>query len=277
MIQGNDDNLPFGININDKDKSSTRIIFAHTNGLNAGTDAHSLYEIVISSQIYNASVLLLAETNTHWKNKRAYDNLRKTIVQYWKGISIITSETNLSWYSIYKPAGTAIIAKNKVRSRKLKSGEDSHGLGRWYCLTLQRRESRMVRLIPVYKACNGPIDPNKKMTALTQQLIILNSKYKTIESIPSLNVTHLITFTNDLVRQKHEIILESDANKQFVSSRGYDARLCSKCKLLDPIDQHNGITNEPNIFIRGSQRIDYMFYSKTTSSIIIACGIPSFG
>ena len=41
MIQG-DGNLPFGNNINDKDKSFTRIIFTNTNGLNVDTNTHSL-------------------------------------------------------------------------------------------------------------------------------------------------------------------------------------------------------------------------------------------
>ena len=76
MIQG-DGNLPFGKNINDKDKSFTTIIFANTNGLNVDTNTHSLCEILISSQIYNANIFLLVETNNHWKNKQAYDNLRK--------------------------------------------------------------------------------------------------------------------------------------------------------------------------------------------------------
>ena len=95
MIQ-DDDNLPFGNNINNKGKSSAGIIFADKNCLNVDTDAHSLREIFISSQIHNTSILLLAETNTH-PEKRAYDNFRKKIEQHWKGATITTSETNLSW------------------------------------------------------------------------------------------------------------------------------------------------------------------------------------
>ena len=129
IIQDND-NIPFGNNINNKDKFPTRIIFSNTNGLNFDTDSHSLHELLISSQKYNTYILLLVETNTHWKNKRAYDNFRKTIAQHWKGTVVTISETNLSWDSIYKPGGTAIIVNNNVRSRKLKSGEDGYCLGR---------------------------------------------------------------------------------------------------------------------------------------------------
>ena len=70
MIQ-DDDNLLFGKNINNNDKSSTRIIFDNANGLNVDTDAHSLHERLISIQIHNASIFLLAETNTYWKKTNA--------------------------------------------------------------------------------------------------------------------------------------------------------------------------------------------------------------
>ena len=129
MIQDND-NFRFGDKNNNKQKSSTRIIFANANGLNVDTDAHSLRNIRINSQIHNASILLLVENNTHWKDKRDYDNFRKAIAQYRKGVAVTTSETNLNWNSIYKSRGTEIIVNNKVRSRKLKSGEDRPGLGR---------------------------------------------------------------------------------------------------------------------------------------------------
>ena len=129
MIQDND-NFRFGDKNNNKQKSSTRIIFANANGLNVDTDAHSLRNIRINSQIHNASILLLVENNTHWKDKRDYDNFRKAIAQYRKGVAVTTSETNLRWNSIYKSRGTEIIVNNKVRSRKLKSGEDRPGLGR---------------------------------------------------------------------------------------------------------------------------------------------------
>ena len=80
---------------------------------------------------------MLAETNTHWKNKRATDKFRNTISKEWKGASVTTSETNLPWHSSYKPGGTAILADSLIRSRKTKSGEDNHGLGRWSFITLQ--------------------------------------------------------------------------------------------------------------------------------------------
>ena len=56
--------------------------------------------------------------------------------KHWTGASVTIVETNLPWYSIYKPGGTAIITDNLINSRKTQSGEDSHGLGRWSFITL---------------------------------------------------------------------------------------------------------------------------------------------
>ena len=75
MIQ-DDDNLSFGNNIDNKDRSSTRIIFSNTNGLNLDINAHSLCEILVSNNMHNESILIFVETNTHWKKKHARDKFR---------------------------------------------------------------------------------------------------------------------------------------------------------------------------------------------------------
>ena len=125
-----DPNLPFGDIPNKKKPNITRILFINTNGLDLGTDAHSLNELCSNGKYQQYNILMLAETNTHWKNKRATYKFRNTISKEWKGVSVTTSETNLPWHSSYKPGGTAIIADSLIRSRKTKSDEDNHGLGR---------------------------------------------------------------------------------------------------------------------------------------------------
>ena len=42
------------------------------------------------------NILLLAERNTHWKNKRASDLFRNIIAKYWKEAVNLTSETTLN-------------------------------------------------------------------------------------------------------------------------------------------------------------------------------------
>ena len=48
-------------------------------------------------------------------------------------------------------------------------------------------------------------------------------------------------------------------------------------QTFDPINLNRGNKREPNILIRGSNRIDFVFYSKEMFQFITACSIPSFG
>ena len=61
-----DPNLPFG-DIQSKKKSNiTRIHFINTNGLDLGTDTHSLNELCSNGKYQQYNILMLAETKTHW-------------------------------------------------------------------------------------------------------------------------------------------------------------------------------------------------------------------
>ena len=82
--------------MNDKSSQETRTIFINTNGLNIGTDLHSINKMFTNSKSQQFNILMLAETNTHWRNKRAKDRFRNTIAKEWSGTSTITSETNLA-------------------------------------------------------------------------------------------------------------------------------------------------------------------------------------
>ena len=92
-------NLSFGDIPSKKNPNITRILFINTNGLDLGTDSHSLNELCSNSKSQQYNILLLAETNTHWKNKRATDKFRNTIAKQWKGASVTTSEIDLPWHS----------------------------------------------------------------------------------------------------------------------------------------------------------------------------------
>ena len=94
----NDENkkLPFGNSINEHDPASTRVLFVNPNGLDLYKDSHRLTELLIKSKPNKMNILLLAERNTHWKNKRASDLFRNIIAKYWKEAVNLTSETTLN-------------------------------------------------------------------------------------------------------------------------------------------------------------------------------------
>ena len=125
-----DPNLPFGDIPSKNNPNIIRILFINTNGLDLGIDSHSFNELCSNGKSQQYTILLLAETNSRWTNKRATDKFGNIITKQWKDESVTKLETNFSWHSAYKPSGTAITIDSLIRFRKTKSGEDNHGLGR---------------------------------------------------------------------------------------------------------------------------------------------------
>ena len=71
------ENMTFRKNITEHDAALTRILFVNPNGLNLCTYVHRLVELLDNSKPNSITILLLAEMNTHWKNKRSNDLLVK--------------------------------------------------------------------------------------------------------------------------------------------------------------------------------------------------------
>ena len=96
------------------------------------------------------------------------------------------------------------------------------------------------------------------------------------ESIASLTITQLTIFIAKLTKLNHEVIIGIDAKESFTNNAGDIARLCKKCHLIDPISTKHGTTGEPNSYARGTERIDYFFYTSIIYNFIKKCGIFPF-
>lgn len=55
---------------------------------------------------------------------------------------------------------------------------------------------------------------------------MVHNKLEKQENIPSLTISHLITFIHKLTKLKHKIILGIDANEAFTDNSDDIARLC---------------------------------------------------
>ena len=62
-----------------------------------------------------------------------------------------------------------------------------------------------------------------------------------------------------LTTQLHEVVLSIDANEDFDPGGKGITTLVSECHLIDLIAQAHVYTNEPETYIRGTDRIDYIF------------------
>ena len=54
------------------------------------------------------------------------------------------------------------------------------------------------------------------------------------------------------------------------------AKLVSDCNLNDPIAQAHGHINEPETYIRGKDRIDFLCCTLTIAAFVTACGITAY-
>ena len=106
---------------------------------------------------YEIDIACLAEKNTHWKHPRGASTLRQTSTRYWKHYHFITSETDLPWKALYKPGGTSIITQQPLCNGIINSGQDPHGLGRWFFITISGREKSIITIISAYRIYDNQI------------------------------------------------------------------------------------------------------------------------
>ena len=81
--------------MNQKEKRVTQIILQNPNNFDIDSEVHSLRELCSTSNDHIVDMLFLPETNTHWRNKRAYDTYHKLLSVYRPENTTNIFETNL--------------------------------------------------------------------------------------------------------------------------------------------------------------------------------------
>ena len=89
-------------------------------------------------------------------------------------------------------------------------------------------------------------------------------------------INNLSIFINFVQNETHQVLLLIDANKSIHSNSGGITTLIDKTKLIDPITNMHGATDEPNTHKRGTTRIDFILCTMGISSFITRSGILSF-
>ena len=76
--------------------------------------------------------------------------------------------------------------------------------------------------------------------------------------------------------KRHEVILCIDTNEEFDTGGKGIAKLVSDCHIIDPIAQARGHINKPETYIRGKDRINFLFCTLTIASFVTASGITTY-
>ena len=89
-------------------------------------------------------------------------------------------------------------------------------------------------------------------------------------------INDLSVFITSLQTDTPQVILLIDANESIHSNSGEIKTLLVNTKMIDPIINMHGATDEPNICKRGSTRIDFILCTMSISRFIARSSILPF-
>ena len=89
-------------------------------------------------------------------------------------------------------------------------------------------------------------------------------------------IKDLAIFIKTLATKQQEAILCIGANEEFDTGGKGITKLVSDCNLIDPIAQKHGYINEQETYIRGKDRIDFIFCTLKIAAFVTACGMTSY-
>ena len=236
----------------------------------------STLELVCDSMIkFNIVVAGLSETDLHFNNQQVKQSMQQVIRKFWSRKTIVTSEKNLTWKSKYKPGGTAMIVTNALSHNMTKSGQDPESLGRWSVTTIEGKNQNNVLIINIYRP--GKITKDKGITKVsTQQWDLLEEQRRESEDVRNTMIEDLIKTINSIQSTNDQVLLLIDAHESFNSSEKGISSLVEHTRMIDPIANKHGTSDEPNTHKSGSKRIDYIFCINGLTKFIRLCGILPF-
>ena len=222
---------------------------------------------------YEVDITCLVETNTNGKQLQGESSFKVTIKRHWRHSHSTTSKTKIDWSDIYKPGGTVIITLPPFSSGITTSGSDPHGLGWWSYITIKGRDHNHLTIISAYRVCQTSIKNAGPTTNIIQQWQRLEKQNLEDANIRDLMSIYLAEFITTLHNKKYEIIVGIDANEANDQTKNWVDKLLHFTKLIDVITQQHGILKEPNTYIRGRKRIEFVLCSEHIYTFIDRCDI----
>ena len=253
-------NEPWGRLPTEKAANSSRIIFNNVNGISTWNNLSDMEYLAEACEQHQGDLIGLAETNLPWHDPMIRDTFMQKLLKYWKSFKVaVCSSIHHPAAQRYQPGGTAMIVREPWK-RYTRMSRDPSGMGRWTEATITRKMDRTLTVFTAYRVCKSSPEEMGPTTAYKQQWTILRSK-GIVQPDPR---QRLLDDLRDRIKElqllNHSIILMMDANESLAEL----GPLTSWVRDLDLQDVHatlHGIESEPETYIRGSHRIDYVFVS----------------
>ena len=191
---------------------------------------------------------------------------------------VITSNSGVKQESLYQPGGTATAVMGKWSGRYKTSGCNKQGSFSW--VTMRGRRGRVVKIVTCYWVSQDSGASIGESTSFIQQETILR-KAKITESPREHCINELIKFITKATLAGEEVILSMDGNEPMHGPRNGIQKLLSATGMVDAIAHFHG-DEIPKTYLRGKNRIDYMFITpgiipcmRRSGHLGIQDGIPS--
>ena len=255
----------------------TRVYIQNVNGLCWDKEGGRWPYICETMDAIQVDIACFSELNvdtTNYNVRRKMENIcQKQFMQN----SLILAASKYKTSTLYKPGGTAILARNNITSRIGAHTRDR--MGRWTSIRLTTGTSRKIRIISAYQVCNTTRPGTN--TAASHQIAQLIEDAALDDSLQRSTPRH--AFIRDLqsfilhLQPEEEIILAGDFNEDISTpSSGMD-QLATTCGLVDLFSVRTGSSSLPATYQRGSKRIDYVLMSPSLMIHVRAAGYDPFG
>ena len=127
----------------------------------------------------------------------------------------------------------------------------------------------------MYRPCKVKIENVGITTMLKQQRLIMQQSTRH-EHLHTAIITDAIKEIKNFKKEGYEIILSIDSNAAFTNAKGGIAKMCKECKLYDPFAHRHNDQQKSKSYIRGSDKIDFLFCTYNIIKAVTRCGMTTF-
>jgi hypothetical protein len=249
------DNQAWNDPINGDVKGLFRVYYQNVHGVPCN-DVHLSQDL--QALQYDVSCFCLSETNLDWNRPYVQSEYLARQQKMWVYSATSFSSINMESSSDYMTGGMLTSTVDRWSSHVFNKDSDSLGMGHLYQTLVGKRNSKIMIITGYHCARNTSGDSS----AWTQQIIFMKDRQsKTAMNPRKQFLKDLTNFINQKQSQKHEIILNLDANEALGEESQGIAKLMRECNL---VDLHNISEMEPeqqlqDTYQRGTkQQIDFM-------------------
>ena len=253
----------------------TRIRMWNPNGVSVGVGGTLPMELEHAKEA-EVDILIYPEINLDttkgWIRNQVREQFSKVLG---RGASKVTmTSSTITAHKQFKPGGVMGATIGNTAGRVLSMGADE--FGRWVYTRYKGGAGRTITIIGVYQVCRGNHKNSGETTAITQQFSMLEQAGRQEpHRLRYHNTKDLVAFVKECQDKGELVCVGGDFNETLGEDGSGLTRLCSDCKLIDPIFERHGCT-QFNTWDRGSKCIDYILIDPQLRNSVWACGYDPF-